>query len=290
MARGGGAEGMALAASTGWEKAAGAGAWTRPLDGGYRLWAQVPAGDAPGGPLPVLWALDGAGLFPLVSAMLGWLSRRPGRSGVAPMLVAAIDHDPPDPARRYADFSFGAPRDPADALGEVEWGGGADFARLLTGQAFEAVADAFAPDPARAALLGHSLAGQFALRLLAEQPGAFAVTGAISPSIWWDREELLALLGAVRDDGQAVFLGVGEREEPSPSRPPAGDDRRRGARLMVSNAAAAGRILSRRLGETRAPTAIMPGEDHASALPAALPKFLRFASARLGSAAPRISG
>ncbi len=278
---------MVLAASKGWEKSAHAGAWTRSLTGGYRLWVQVPAGDIPGGPLPVLWVLDGASLFPLVSATLGWLSRRPGRTGVAPMLVAAIDHDPPDPAGRYADFSFGPPCDPAGALDEVAWGGGADFMSLLTGPAFGAVTDAFAPDPGCAALLGHSLAGQFALRLLFEHPGAFAVTGAISPSIWWHREELLTKLAGLRDDGQAVFLGVGEREELSPSRPATSADRRRGARRMVSNVATAGQILSRRLGETRSPTIIMSGEDHASALPAILPKFLRFASERLSDAALR---
>ncbi len=273
---------MARPVTMGWTEGPRAGAWTRPLAGGYRLWAQVPADTSAGGDRPVLWVLDGGSLFPLVSATLDWLARYPERSGVSPMLVVAIDRDPPDPAHRYADFSFGPPDDPAGAVGEVAWGGGAAFANLLVGEAFAAVAEAFALDRTRSALLGHSLAGQFALRLLVEQPGLFAVTGAIGPSIWWDREALLGALAALPDGGQVVFLGVGEHEQPLAPDGEAG--RRREARRMVSNVAAAGEALSRTLGAARVATEILPGEDHASAVPASLPKFLRFASSSFRAA------
>lgn len=269
--------------TTGWTQATRPGAWTRPLRDGYRLWVQAPR-EADRG-TPVLWLLDGASLFPVVSATLGWLARRPERSGVSPMLVAGIDHDPPDPARRYVDFSFGPPADPAAAPGEVPWGGGGDFASLLVGDAPAIVAEAFGTGPERSALLGHSLAGQFVLRLLAERPGHFAATGAISPSIWWDRDELLARLAALPDSGQAVFLGVGEQEEPTASATPV--DRRRHARRMVSNVGAAAEALSRSLGAGRAHAAIMAGEDHASILPALLPAFLRFACSALRGQGPR---
>lgn len=158
---------------------------------------------------------------------------------------------------------------------------------MRIGTAFLCALAAFAADPEKPVLLGHSLAGQFALRLLCDHPGRFRVTGAISPSIWWARPDLLAALEAMPDDGRAVFMGAVGKEEPAEAVTDA--DERRAPRLMVSNLSAAAAVLARRLGPSRTRSAVAAGEDHPSALPALLPRFLRFATSMLGNTPTRAS-
>lgn len=255
--------------------------WSRPLEGGYRLWVHCPATPEGENALPILWLLDGAALFPAVAGVASWLGRRPDGNGVGRMLVAAIDHDPPDPRRRYLDYSFGPPDDPNEVPRDVRWGGGARFAALLAGPASRAVGSRFRFDPARQAVLGHSLAGQFVLRLLAEGASAFRVIGAISPSIWWDSQGLEEGLALADSDGQAVFLAAGGEEEPLSIGSPADDRRRR--REMVSNVKAAAGILARSLHTERIECHIAPKETHGSAIISLLPCYLRFVARILNS-------
>jgi predicted alpha/beta superfamily hydrolase len=134
-------------------------------------------------------------------------------------------------------------------------------------------------DGERQALLGHSLAGYFALNAWALRPDCIRVAGAISPSIWWDASAVQSALSAMPDAGQSLFLAAGEREEPAAIRDPA--DERRIARGIVREARTAAHIAQQKLGEDRVRLAIAPDEDHASAFLAVLPAFLRFASAAL---------
>lgn len=269
---------------SGWERDGAPARWFCALPGGYRLWVHAPPHVDKDAPLPMLWVLDGASLLAPVASAVDWLSRRPDASGVGPMLVAGIDHESPDRARRFRDLSFGPGVDPAGQVSDVPWGGGPAFADLLGGPARDLVTDGFAP--AAHLLLGHSMGGLFALHLMAERPGAFAVTGAMSPSLWWDRAAVEAAVS--RDLGGSLFLGAGSHEEPEA--PASEAERRRRDRQVVTNV----RRLAERLGGSdafRIETRIAQGEDHASALTALLPAFLRFATAALapsGQTVPKV--
>jgi len=249
--------------------------------GDYGLQVHLPQSADDGARLPVLWVLDARNLLPLVVSVMDWLSRRPDATGIRPMLIAGLDRAAPDKAGRFHDLTFEAPADPASIPPGAGHGGANLFADLLAGPACDAVSKAFAPDLSRTALLGHSLAGQFALRLAAERPGLFAVTGAVSPSIWWNAPVLFDRIGEMPDRGQALFLAAGSREQPDA--PQTADEQRRGARHMVSNLHHAAGLLTARLGATRVESRVAGGEDHASALVAMLPDFLRFASRHIAA-------
>lgn len=245
----------------------------RVIHGGeaWRLWVDSPSTPSSGG-LPVIWVLDGAELFPLVSATVRRLSNRPSATGVGPAVVIGLDRDPVDRDRRYADGSPW-PSDDPDFSGRAH-GGAEALLDILTGPALEAAA-AIAPlDRSRQMLLGHSFMAYLVLYALSARPEAFRMFGAVSPSIWWNESRLWAALQAASDRGQRAFIAVGECEEPATARTP--DDQRRQARRVVARARQAAAILEDRLGG-RCVFHAAAGEDHGSILPAVLPRLLRFA-------------
>lgn len=252
-----------------WTPAA-ASAITWPLGGRHRLLLSLPVRAAP--PPPVLLVLDGAHLFGPVAEAVRLLARRPDATGVPPMLVAGIDRDPADAEARARDFTFGPPADPAErAAGEGGYGEGAAFLDRIA-EAFSLVETGFGGDPGRRILLGHSLGGYFALEALVRRPDLCAATCALSPSLWWDREGLLGGLAALEDCGQALFIGVGGREQAGEAAP----SERHGRRAMVANARRAATIAEGRLSSGRVRFAVAEEEGHGSTPIALLPAALRF--------------
>lgn len=243
----------------------------------WRLWVDSPPAPASGA-LPVIWVLDGAELFALVSETARRLSSRPAATGVGPAVVIGLDRELGDKDRRYADGSPW-PSDDPDFSGRAH-GGADDLLDLLTGPALDMAARVAPVDRSRQVLIGHSFMAYFTLYALTARPEAFRVFGAVSPSIWWNAPRLTAALEGVRDVGQRAFIAVGEREEPQIARMAArtADDERRLRRRMVTAARAAAATLRARLGD-RAAFHMAPDEDHASALSAVLPRLLRFAFA-----------
>lgn len=235
----------------------------------WRLWIDRPAHIDLGAETPVIWTLDGAETFPLVAATVRRLSRRPETTGVPPCLVIGIDREPADKNSRWLDATAGPSSDPERA--DTPHGGAEALLDLIAGPLTDAVATADSPH----VLIGHSLMGLTALYAAATRPAAFHAFGAISPSIWWNPDAVLAGLDAMPDVGQRVFLAVGQREEPVVAR--TADETRRLSRRMVANARVAAARLSARLGPHRARLDVAPDEDHASVLPAVLPRLLRFA-------------
>jgi predicted alpha/beta superfamily hydrolase len=261
-----------------WQELTLPGAVTKAVEGGYQLWLSAPP-NAGMAPLPVLWLLDGASLFASVARAVSILSRRADATGVGPMVVVGVDHDPPDKGRRDADYSFGPCRDPARLSRPAAFGGGEAMLDRILSLFPQTIQSRVRCDGDRQALLGHSLGGFFALNALALRPGRIRVAGAISPSIWWDASAMQTALSAMPDAGQSLFLAAGSREEPAEIRQPA--DERRIARGIVREARTAATIVEERLGKGRVKLAIAEDEDHASAFLTVLPAFLRFASASL---------
>ncbi|MBR0680467.1 alpha/beta hydrolase [Roseomonas eburnea] len=255
-----------------------------PRDNGgvYRVMIAVPEGPPPAAGFPVLYHLDGNAVFASMVEALRIQGARGLATGVGPGIIVGIGYavdGPFDRLRRTLDYT--PPADPA-TLGERpdggEWsptGGAEAFLEVLEARVKPMVAGLAPVDPARQALFGHSLGGLFALHTLLARPCAFARIVAVSPSLWWNGGSLLreldvrhASLPATR---ARVMLAVGGEEEP-PETP--GEDphaaRRRAHRLITNARAFADRLPAEVFR-------ILPGENHGSAVHAALGPALRFA-------------
>ncbi|WP_162301954.1 alpha/beta hydrolase [Croceibacterium ferulae] len=250
----------------------GATSW---IAGDYRIDLLVPDGPAPAAGWPAVWLLDGASCFGTCAEAMRRMSRRSDATGVVPQVVVGISAADGDRARRQTMFT--TPRDD-----RPDAGGAGGFLRFLLEEVRPAVAARVSVDESRATLLGHSLAGYFTLWVLATAPAAFRTYAAISPSTWWDRPLLDEALARASGD-RRVLVCIGEWEDALPpwqARAPGAAEAlaRRQARQMVTGAREIAALLAGVLGEERVQFRLLPEEDHASILSAAIPRMLRMAS------------
>lgn len=232
----------------------------------YRISVFAPDAAPPPGGFPSLIVLDGSALFATVAETANRLSRRPEATGVQPAVIIGVGHHGEglyDLAQRHRDFTPG----PAAAEATPHETGGADrFLAFLIDELLPLVAQTVPLDPTRRALVGHSLAGLFTLHALASRPAAFAAYGAISPSIWWDREGVTQAISGLNDRSPLLFLAAGERERTPPGA-------RHSERMMVESVEELA-VIAAPLIETT--LNIFPDEDHGSIVSVAVTRFLRF--------------
>lgn len=222
---------------------------------GLTLWLSAPEGEPPAEGWPLLIVLEGEAYFTAAAECARRLARRPQKTRVGPMMVMGVALAPG--AERVGAFAF---TPGPDTGGGAPAPRGAGLLRRLVDDVLP-LAVQHGADPTRAALMGHSMSGQFVLEARARS-APFARFAALSPSIWWNP----AVIDAQPPQAQSeLFLAVGAQEEapglPGPHL----------ARRMVSNlrdlAGAAGAALS-----------ILADEDHGSTPFASLPAILRFAA------------
>lgn len=220
---------------------------------GLTLWLSAPEGEPPADGWPLLIVLEGEAYFTAAAEAARRLARRPQKTRVGPMMVIGVALA--SGAERLGAFAF-VPG--ADKGGDTVAPRGPDLLRRLIEDVLP-LAVQHGADPARAALMGHSMSGQFVLEARARS-APFARFVAVSPSIWWNPAVIKAQPSQDRSD---LFLAVGAEEEapglPGPHL----------ARRMVSNlhdlATASGATLS-----------VLADEDHGSTPFASLPAILRF--------------
>lgn len=245
----------------------------------YRLCVAAPQGPPPPEGFPVIYVLDGTTTFACLADAVARMGRRVDATGVRPALVVGIGSatdDPHDVVRRHLDYTPGPSTDDDPLLTRVETGGADRFLAFIEDEVKPLVAGLHPVDPARQSLLGHSLAGYFVLHALAARPRAFAAFGAVSPSVWWDRERLAGALEALPAAGARAYVSVGGREEEAYTPPLSEAQARRTKRRMVGHAREIGGLLERRLGAGRTLFEVLPDEDHASVVPIGFVRFLRF--------------
>lgn len=238
-------------------------------EGAFQLRLWTPDVAAPPGGFPVVYVLDGDELFLLFAETMRRLSRFPERTGVAPAVIVGVSpaEGGAERNRRFQSFTFGPPAVASDAPTDVSWGGGATLLDFLTDAAPALLTERVPLDGSRKAVYGHSLGGYFALNAVIERPDAFAACGAISPSLWWDTERVLARID--RFERTRVFLAMGEREagEQNPLR----ERRAMGPRLMQLEAA-----LRPIIPQSDLAIHVFADEDHGSVASVAIARFLRF--------------
>lgn len=260
------------------------------LDGRpYRVFVAWPSEAAPAAGFPAIYVLDANAAFATVVEAVRMRSHRQDATGVGPAVVIGIAYPGDGPYmrdRRTYDFtrpgqgptvSDGGDGRPVPAVG-----GAARFLEWLTHDVAALVGRDHALDPARRALLGHSMGGYFVLDTLVTTPAAFASYIAISPSIWWDRDGLTARATAIAATPARLQarITVGEYEQRlapwQEGRPPVGTvAERRDDRRMVDHARALAAVLAQGPGAS-IEFAVLAGEDHASVVPPSIGEGLRF--------------
>lgn len=255
----------------------------------YRIFVWQPE-PSPRAPLPVLYLLDGNGMFPIAAAALALQSRRAERTGVAPSIIVGIGYSTShwiDARRRTYDYT---PPVAADRLaqrpGNREWdetGGAELFLDFIQHELAPAISNEFAIDPERTALFGHSFGGLFALYALLTRPALVRSTIAASPSIWFaphDLRERLTSFAAPPMVRRRVLVTVGSLEQDGMSSDNDADDYGSWIRRnrMVDNAREFSAELAR-IGDASLDVSFRMFEDenHASVVPSAISLALRFA-------------
>lgn len=249
----------------------------------YRVLIAWPSEPPPPAGYPVIYLLDANATFATLVETIRTRSSRSASTGVLPALVVGVAYPvdgPYDRERRRFDFSTCAPPQSDDEAAQIrETGGAPEFQDFLENTLRPAVARDFHTDPARQTLFGHSLGALFVLETLIRSPGSYSDYVAISPSVWWAREKVLAGAGDYARSGAdaRVVIAVGEYEEElAPWQRPSDKaalerlQQRRSNRRMVSDAGAVARALGSNVHFT-----MVPGEDHSSVVTTVLGGVLR---------------
>jgi predicted alpha/beta superfamily hydrolase len=264
----------------------------------YRVQVAMPLGPPPPTGYPVLYVTDSAGFFGAFAAA----SRvRTMGAETRDAIVVGIGYPEDDMTvqmtRRTLDLTPSTDKGRAESMAKGgrpgEFGGSADFLKIIQTEIEPRVAAVARINPADRTLYGHSLGGLFALDVLFSQPGAFRTYLVSSPTIWWDGKTVLAgEAGFARQvtAGTAtprIYILVGGTEQTAPPPPyPPGVTREAveahfRAEAMVDNAKALAARLKMLKGASgyEVKSDVFAGESHMSVPFASLNPMLTFALA-----------
>ena len=239
----------------------------------WRVWVQRPAGPAPATGHPALYVLDGNAAFALAAQLARNSAGRPGDMGAGSAIVVGIGH-PGDavihPAERQRDYT-----PPALGRAATPGAGGADILLDFIARELQPrVAQAFATDPERQTISGHSFGGLLVLHALFTRPAQFTRYAATSPSVWWNNAQLQhtahqfmqAHATAPRPFKAQLQLRVGSLEQaqaaPTAARAAVQAERR----MIERTQALADQLHALQWPELRVDMAMQPGLDHGSAM------------------------
>jgi predicted alpha/beta superfamily hydrolase len=242
--------------------------------------------------------LDGNAAFGTMTEAVAMQSARTEATGVAPALVVGIGYqtsDLFDPLARTFDYTPEVDRAALSRRPDgSEWpptGGAAAFLDFIEDELTPVISVEFFIDRTRKVLFGHSFGGLLTLYALFHRPSSFQSYIAASPSIWFGDRAILAaereFTGGVHDlthdlrlmiavGGLEQTLSQQELEMPGGSPRVPWIEKNR----MVDNALEMAERLER-LQTPRLQVAYeeLPGENHASVVPALVGRALRFALA-----------
>lgn len=259
----------------------------------YRIFLAIPPGPPPSGGFPVVHLLDANASFATLVEAQRRGAERAASTGIGAAVLVGIGYPAEgiyDRARRSFDYTAGPGAEQEAAPGTT--GGRDAFLAFIETVLKPAVAARVPVDAGRQTLIGHSLAGGFVLDVFGHDTRCFSAYAAISPSLWWDEARLHAGLAQV-SGGARLSVMVGEWEQAlapwqigRPGAEAVAERRARramidrartfteAARLALAGQGAAG-------GEVRFKVRfeVLAGEDHASVVPPALTRALRFALA-----------
>jgi uncharacterized protein len=153
---------------------------------------------------PVIYLLDGGAHFNAATGVLHHLSSPNSGVGRIPeMIVVAV----PNMGRTHNM----TPTHVTSGLYSENSGGAAEFLRFLHDELFPEIQSRYRVSAERT-IIGHSLAGLFALHVFLERPETFDHYIAIDPSLWWDGQLLVKRLAKqpvrIRDRPISLFIAL----------------------------------------------------------------------------------
>lgn len=153
---------------------------------------------------PVLYLTDGLQNIWHVMGTIEILART---GSIPPLIVVGIQS-----TNRIRDFTMtGSPDHPGS-------GGGHQFLAFIESELIPYVDSSYRTNPFRI-LEGHSLGGLFAASVFIENPALFNGIIIMSPSMWWNHEELTGRVGQFLNDhphlDNVLFFGIGMGESGS---------------------------------------------------------------------------
>lgn len=264
----------------------GAVAWSMTSADGkrrYRLAMAVPVGPAPADGWPVIYVLDGNAFF---ATMVEAVRLESFLAGYQPAIVVGVGYATDAPIDVVArNFDYTPPTGPApeydDRNPQRPAGGAEHFLAFLETAVKPAVAARAPVDRRRQALFGHSYGGLLASYAYVRHPGAFDHVIAASASLWYRKFFLPAMVKAGAPPGGyrgRLLLLAGENEQVPGADDIAmfGPDRVRvlGALRQVDSARDLAAAIRAGGGDAR--FHLFEGETHASVVPAAISRAVRF--------------
>jgi predicted alpha/beta superfamily hydrolase len=194
----------------------------------FRIFISEPNMMEPGKKYPVIYMLDGNGTFGMATDVARILSM----GGEIPnAYVVAVGYSVDNGFmgtmdKRFRDYTptLGGPLEAAtkaqfDPTDSVKPGGGPAFLKFLQDELKPAIEADYAVDPGDATIAGVSLGGLLPAWVLLTAPETFQRYVIISPSIWWNGEEVWqweeATAAARKDIEATVFVTAGGLEKQS---------------------------------------------------------------------------
>ena len=230
----------------------------------YNINVYVPEGEVPLEGFPVYYVLDGSSYFQFVKEAVRLQSRNSVKTGISQAIVVGIGHGKDMHERRFYDCTA-----PASSYnypsrfkgkGYTNHGGAQNFSQFLEKELKPRIATEFPVNNQQQVLFGHSLAGYYVLWQLFNENTTFQHYIAISPSIWWNEQELFKYSKAFGEkysrNAKKLFIGVGELET-----------------FMVDDAKQINDYLEKIMDTV---FYVADDENHASVVPTVMSRALRF--------------
>lgn len=198
---------------------------SRHIDQTFRIFVASPEFIQPGETYPVIYVLDANAMF----ATTMEIQRALTLGGENPQAyVVGIGYPVANGfvetlATRFRDLTptAGGPVEAAVLTGnapgaDVSMGGGPDFIRFIAEELKPQIETDYAVKPDDACIAGASLGGLMACWTLLHRPNVFQRYVCISPSIWWEGEEVWQWIDSYRashnDRSAQVYISAGDLE------------------------------------------------------------------------------
>ncbi|WP_456278876.1 alpha/beta hydrolase [Bacillus sp. AK128] len=233
----------------------------------YDINVYVPEVEAPENGFPIIYVLDGSSYYYFVRDTVRLQHGNSIKTGVKPAIVVGIGHRKEEMRRkRFIDFTAQAEQlvVAEHAKGKIpeEYGGAELFLSFIEKELKPLIEQQFTINLKEQSLLGHSLGGYFTLWCQFNHSSLFQNYLAISPSVWWNGKELVAMckefIVKEKHPNVLTFIAVGEQEG-----------------FMVENAREVVEILQTQ--NRKVECYVAPAENHASVVPTVMSRALRFA-------------